>query len=214
MVDVNVSVPAIEKLVDYTASGVGAIAGPILANWRAHKEGRARLTSATYDADVQRIEAESRARSILIIEEAQTKARQSIEATTGASHGMVAITPGDVTQSIEFQSRKRIENVRSVVEDAADELGDETVAEHEPDHDWTARFFDFAQDISNEDMRRIWARILAGEVTSPGRTSMRTMEILRNMTQRDAETFRRLCDYVIGQNIVFSDHVQTREYNR
>ena len=33
MVDVNVNlkVPALEKLVDYTASGIGAVAGPMLA---------------------------------------------------------------------------------------------------------------------------------------------------------------------------------------
>ena len=29
MVDVNVKVPALEKLVDYTASGIGAVAGPM-----------------------------------------------------------------------------------------------------------------------------------------------------------------------------------------
>ena len=46
MPDFTVKVPAIDKLIDYAASGVGAIAGPMLANWKAAKEGRARLTSA------------------------------------------------------------------------------------------------------------------------------------------------------------------------
>ena len=35
---------------------------------------------------------------------------------------MVEITRDDITQSIEFQGRKRLTNARSVVEDAADEL--------------------------------------------------------------------------------------------
>ena len=42
MVDVNLKVPALEKLVDYTASGIGAVAGPILAPWKARREAEAR----------------------------------------------------------------------------------------------------------------------------------------------------------------------------
>ena len=53
----------------------------MLANWRASKEGTARLTSARFDADVRRIEAESRAQSLVIISKAQAKARQSIDTT-------------------------------------------------------------------------------------------------------------------------------------
>ena len=41
MVDVNVKVPALEKLLDYTASGIGAVAGPMLAPWKARKEAEA-----------------------------------------------------------------------------------------------------------------------------------------------------------------------------
>ena len=73
MPDFTVKVPAIDKLIDYAASGVGAIAGPMLANWKAAKEGRARLTSARFDADVRRIEAESNAQSLVIIAEARSQ---------------------------------------------------------------------------------------------------------------------------------------------
>ena len=34
MVDVNLKAPAVEKLLDYTASGIGAVAAPMLAPWR------------------------------------------------------------------------------------------------------------------------------------------------------------------------------------
>ena len=205
MAELKLNVPAIEKLLDYTASGVGAVAGPMLANWRAHREGKAGLTSARYDAEIRRIEAESYAGSLPIIEEAQSKARQSIEASPESSHGRMDLSHGDIRQSIEFQGRKRLANVSSVVEDAAEELGDERVSDRAPDHDWTARFFDFAQDVSSEDMRKLWSRILAGEVRNPGQTSMRTMETLRNMTKRDAEMFRDLSDFVINCEFVFRD---------
>ena len=99
-----------------------------------------------------------------------------MDATIEAEHGVVEITRGDITQSIEFQGRKRMANASSIIDGAAEELGDKEVPNHEPDPDWTARFFDYAQDISSEDMQRIWAKILAGEVESPGRTSLRTLD--------------------------------------
>ncbi len=139
--DVNVRVPGLEKLLDYAASGVGAIAGPMLANWIASREGKARLTSTHFDAEVRLIETESKARSLQIIADAQAQARQSIDTTIESGHGTVEITRDDIIQSIEFQGRKRLFNARSVVEDAADELGDKEVSDHEPDPDWTARFF-------------------------------------------------------------------------
>ena len=205
MPDLTVKVRAVEKLLDYAASGVGAIAGPMLANWKAAKEGRARLTSARIDADVRSIEAESNAQSLVIIAEAQAQARQCVDTAFESESGKVIITREDITQSIEFQGRKRLANVASVVGDAADGLGDKKVSDHEPDPDWTSRFFDCVQDVSSEEMQKIWARILAGEVESPGRTSLRTLDTLRKMTKRDAAIFRDICDFVISGNLVFYD---------
>ena len=212
MADLKVKVPGIElqvsgikKLVDYAASGVGAVAGPMLANWRASKEGQARLTAARFDAQVSRIEAEYRADSLVIIAEAQAEARQSFDTTMVAKRGGMEITSADITQSIEFQGRKRLANASSVVDGAADELGDKEVPDHEPDPDWAARFFDCVQDVSSEDMQKLWSRVLAGEVESPGRTSLRTLETLRNMTKMDADLFNDMCNFVVGDDFVFYD---------
>ena len=196
--DVNVRVPGLEKLLDYAVGGVGAIAGPMLANWIASREGKARLTSTHFDAEVHLIETESKARSLQIIADAQAQARQSIDTTIESGHGMVEITRDDIIQSIEFQGRKRLLNARSVVEDAADELGDKEVSDHEPDPDWTARFFNEIQDVSSEDMQSLWAKVLAGEVERPGSTSIRTLSILRNLDQASASLFGKLCSACVS----------------
>ena len=83
-------------------------------------------------------------------------------------------------------------------------LGDKEVVQHEPDHDWAARFFSSVQDVSSEDMRRIWAQILAGEVETPGATSVRTLATLRNLAPSEARAFSRITRYRIG-NFVFPD---------
>ena len=214
--NINLNVPALEKLMDYTASGVGAIAGLLLAPLRASREGKARLTAAKADAEVRRIEAESDAQSLVIIADAQAKARQSFDTPIESERGMMEISRDNITQKIEFQERKRLANVRSVVTYAAEELQDKEVQDHAPDPDWTARLFDSVQDVSSEEMQRIWAKILSGEVESPGRTSLRTLDTLRNMTKRDAEMFRDVCDFVIrdvGHDFVFYDGKYPHSYD-
>ena len=185
---------AVEKLLDYLASGIGATAGPLLLPLRAYMEGQA-----------DRISAKAYADTLPIIAQAQADARQYLVAPDADVHGSAEITHENITQLLEFQGRKRLANIRSVVESAAEELADKEVPDHEPDHDWTARFFDCVQDVSSEHMQKLWAKVLSGEVESPGRTSLRTLDTLRNMTKRDAELFDELAGYVIEGEFVFSD---------
>ena len=53
--------------------------------------------------------------------------------------------------------------------------------------------------------RRFGQESLPGEVESPGQTSLRTLDNLRNMTKRDAVMFRGICDFVINHNFIFYD---------
>ncbi len=46
MVDVNITVSAFEKLVDYAASGIGAVAGSMLAPWMAKQQATAKFIEA------------------------------------------------------------------------------------------------------------------------------------------------------------------------
>ena len=43
--DINLKVPAIEKLLDYAASGIGSVAGLMLASWKARQEAKAKPES-------------------------------------------------------------------------------------------------------------------------------------------------------------------------
>lgn len=194
----NLKVPALEKLLDYTASGIGAVAGPMLAPWRARQDAKAKLIGARADAD-----------SLRLIADAQAEARRSLVAPDEEGRGVMDIGPDSIAQRIEFQEKKRQANIVSVVQEAAADLGDKEAPDHEPDPDWTARFFDCVQDVSAEDMRKLWAKILTGEVEAPGRTSLRTLDILRNMTQRDAQIFRDICDFVIDNFVYYPQEYQT-----
>ncbi len=191
--------PGLEKLVNVVASGIGAVAGPMLAPWTARQHAKAKL-----------IEASSQATSLQTIAQAQASARRALTARDATS-GTVEITREQIIQRLEFQEQKRQQNIVSVVRQAAEELGDEEVIDDEPDHDWTARFFEYVQDVSEEDIRSIWARILAGEVRTPGRVSLRTLSILRNMSRLEAELFSEAMRYVIDDFIVWKHCVRSSD---
>lgn len=102
------------------------------------------------------------------------------------------------------QEIRRQNSIDNVVEIAANEIKDEQMVSQEAvDEDWIRRFFDYAQDVSREEMQMLWGKILAGEVKKPGSFSIRTLEILRNVTKDEADIFLAfgklaLCTYTSG----------------
>ena len=192
---VTVKVPAAEKLLDYVASGVGSVAHFLVGRRAAKQQVAEQLILAQGDADVRKIQAEAESAVLTIIASAQEDARQQLIAPAGAGGGEVTI--GDqIRQRLNFQEEKRHHNIAQVVQGATAELADvEDVPDEEPDHDWTARFFDEVKDVSSEEMQTLWSKVLAGEVERPGSTSIRTLEVLRNLDRSTALLFQRLCAF-------------------
>ena len=174
-------IPAIEKLLDIVASGIGSVAGPMLAPWRASKEAEAKKIMAMGNADILQIQAN-----------AQSEARKLLISSDSFVTGELEIADS-VNQRIAFQEQKRHANIHSVVEQAARQLGNKRVPDSDLDHDWTARFFNEVQDVSSEEMRSLWARVLAGEIERSGSTSVRTLSVLKDLDQKMAHLFRKLC---------------------
>lgn len=184
----------IDKLIEVAASGVGSVAGPLLAPWRAKRDGKARLIAAEYDAQVLEVRTS-----------AHLKAREHLAAETDGFTGKIELSER-INERIEYQEEKRLANIRAVVGQAATDLEDKEVPESEPDHDWTARFFNDVQDVSSEEMQALWGRVLSGQVERPGSTSLRALGILRDLDQAAARLFARLCSacvyMVVGGQIV------------
>jgi hypothetical protein len=51
-------------------------------------------------------------------------------------------------------------------------------------------------------MKRIWGRILAGEVRGPGSFSVRCLDIVRNLSKAEAELFQHLAPYMIDDKMI------------
>ena len=203
-------VPALAKLADYAASGIGSVAGTVLASWRARRQAEARRIVARGESDSLGILAEGQSNAIKIIAEAQAEARQMLVSPEAIVQGEIEFGE-TVNQRIRFQEEKRQRNIEAVVTKAALQLGNEEVQDHEPDHDWTSRFFNDIQDVSNEEAQQLYAKILAGEVERPGQTSIRTLSILRDLDQSTASCFKTLCSAAIyltlAENIMLDARV-------
>ena len=157
-------------------------------------------------ADVMHITAQGQADAIRLISDAQAEAHQTFSVIPASVRGELDIRE-EIQSRLQFQEEKRQRNLESVVTKAADHLGDKQVADHDVDHDWIAQFFADAQDVSSVQMQEIWAKILSGEVENPGRTSLHTLSILKNMTQRDAELFARTSRFILADFILNSGDV-------
>ena len=193
---INVNVPAIEKLLEVTASGIGSTASFLFSRMVARRDADSKLISAEGEARANIVLAESQSKTIQIIAKAQADARSTLISPEAVVDGEVTFG-ALVEQRIQFQEQKRQSNIESVVQQAALELGDTEVEDHQIDHDWTARFFSDVQDVSSEQMQELWGKILAGEVTSPGSTSIRTLSILKNLNQDAAGLFTKFCSICV-----------------
>ena len=93
---------------------------------------------------------------------------------------------------IKREARRQF-NIESTIEMAANEFSDsETVADEKLNQEWIDRYFNSIEDVTDKDLQSVWAKILADEIKSPNSFSLRTLEILRNMTTKEAELFAKI----------------------
>jgi hypothetical protein len=76
----------------------------------------------------------------------------------------------------------------------------ETASEDPVDADWFTRYLNTVQDISDERVQLIWGKVLADEIKEPGSYSLKTLDVLKNFSQKEAEIFKK-----VGNVILTSD---------
>lgn len=116
-----------------------------------------------------------------------------------------------------YQEITKQQNIEAVADNAYEELENaEDVSPESVNPDWMFRFFDSVENISNEDMQKIWGHILAGEIKCPNTYSFRTLEKLKNMTQQEAECFQRVSSFALrhgGKDFILNDENILNKYN-
>ena len=127
--------------------------------------------------------AEAEAKALEITERSKTNAE--IERRERLSESDIRIQ-----NRLMAQERKRQKNIDDIVVIAANQLkGAREVPKDKVSVDWATRFFNTVQDISEDEMKLIWGKLLAGEVKFPGSYSLRTLELLKNLSSDEARLF-------------------------
>jgi hypothetical protein len=76
-------------------------------------------------------------------------------------------------------------------------MHDSDVQDEKIDEDWINRFFRIVEDVSNQEMKYIWAKVLAGEIKRPKSFSLRTLDLIRNLTEDEAKTIMKVGNFAI-----------------
>jgi uncharacterized repeat protein (TIGR03899 family) len=217
----------IDKLIDIVSNSVGKISKPFFD--------RKDVDTKAYE--IEKL-AEARAKEMKII---ATAVKENFQITGGIEYKdeKIAISspkelpaetqkPILITPSLEertqdrlyFQEAKKQLNIENVTAFAAEELKNEQPVTDEPlDEDWTTRFFKIAEEVSNEEMQALWGKILAGEIKQPKSYSLRTLELIRNLSKSEADTFMKVANFAIksgGKNYLFKgndDNSMKDKYN-
>ncbi|TDB63311.1 DUF2806 domain-containing protein [Arundinibacter roseus] len=111
------------------------------------------------------------------------------------------------SERVNFQEAKKQLNIENVTTYAAEELKNEQPVTDEPvDEDWSTRFFRIVEDVSNEEMQALWGKILAGEIKQPKSYSLRTLELIRNLSKNEADIFMKVANFAVkcgNENYIF-----------
>lgn len=160
----------LEKLIEVISKGIGTL----------------------YKPRAIRKEADANAYHIGIIEEAKAKA-------IAEGKESEAETYIRIKERLLFRENEKQNNIDNISEIAAEQLAqEETVSDKPVGNDWTKRFFNYVEDISDEEMQLLWGRILAGEIKSPESYSLRTLELLKNLSKKEAETFMKFASLAVS----------------
>jgi uncharacterized repeat protein (TIGR03899 family) len=89
----------------------------------------------------------------------------------------------------ELLAQKKLGNLENILARALDFCLDDG-KEEELDPDWFFSFVKMAEEIFSPAMQELWGKIFAVETARPGSFSLKTLGILKQLTQKDAQIFR------------------------
>lgn len=89
-----------------------------------------------------------------------------------------------------LKERRKFANLERILGKALDFCLEETQAD-DLDPDWFFSFVHMAENVYSPQMQEVWGKIFAVESSQPGSFSLRTLQTLRQLTQKDALIFRQ-----------------------
>ena len=180
------------KLMEVVQTGVGTVYATVFSRRIAEAQVEARLLAA----DADDLIAVRRAMTASAVRRIEADAAENPGALVPSLSGISPLAER-ISARVVAQEVRRERNISLIAANAAAFMPKQVSAEP-VDPDWLARFFGSGQDVSTPELQSLWGEVLAREVAAPGVTSLKTLDVLRNMTKNEASVFQRVCRFVVG----------------
>jgi len=169
----------VEKLIDAISKAIGVLYEP--------KRIRKQADALAYkEKVVANAKSEAKSNEIALV----TKAKIEVFEMVAESKSTIQERLEAKQQYLEY--RKQI-NLEKVIEHGLNNV-ENNVSEEPIDEDWLAKLINYAENATTEKMQLLWGKVLAGEVTTPGSFSVKSLDILQKMTPKEADAFQRACN--------------------
>lgn len=114
-----------------------------------------------------------------------TDKHQLLAARSGAASSGVLTLSQRAERRLQMQRERQQYNLESIMNLALEYCTDQ-VSTQDIDPDWFQQFCELVLEISNKSMQQLWAKILAGEIATPGKFSLKTLHALKQMSYKEA----------------------------
>lgn len=107
-----------------------------------------------------------------------------------------------------------ISNIGKILELAQKGFDDkDEIPKQALDKEWLLKFLDVSGQTSDEEKQKILAKVLCGQLKKPDSVSYRTLDLLKNLSKKDIELFKKVISYSLSfNNIVFIPRNERSNY--
>lgn len=174
LVNINLDGEVMSKLIDVVSKGMGDLFEPWMIK---------RIAKAT-DFEMETLKSSMKRNGLNgSLHISRNGLEINVKEGTVEERAIISLIQKEVNRQINTEKivASAIENLKSIKSFSKEPVEDE----------WIQRFFNIAQEITDEDMQTIWSKILSDEIVKPKSYSLRTLEVLRNMNKYEAELFSK-----------------------
>lgn len=101
---------------------------------------------------------------------------------------------------ITYRELFELKNFAQIAEKADQFRNKNVKSEKNIDIDWILRFFEYAKNITNEEMKNIWAKVLASEIEFPNSIQYSLLHIISIIKPKEAKLFNHIVKFSLRDN--------------
>lgn len=196
---ITAATPIITKVIDTVSNGIGTLYSPIntYLNTKAEIAGLKKATQLASEINGD-----------ITIKHGQFELILSNTSLEGRALSTTINSAIQEQINMDEIVNQAIEIIQTKINNEDDKISEEPVSD-----DWAVRFFRIARDIRDEEMKRLWSSILADEIIQPGAYSLRTLELLRNLSKKEAMLFLKFVNLALcrGNHYMIPENKQLLE---